>query len=264
MVTGIIIAALLVGGTGLLIGVFLGFAGMKLAVEVDEKEEAVRSELPGNNCGGCGFPGCDGLAKAIAAGEAPVDACPVGGSAVGNKIASIMGLEAKEGRKMVAFVHCSGDCDKTSNNYEYNGIHDCGMMQYVPTGGPKSCRYGCTGYGNCVKVCPFEAISVINGVAVIDKEKCKACGKCIDVCPKHLISLIPYDAKFAVACSSTDKGPVAMKACSSACIGCGLCMKACPNGAVKVENFHAIIDQEKCVGCGLCAEKCPKKAIVKA
>jgi len=262
MVTGIIIAALLVGGTGLLIGVFLGFAGMKLAVEVDEKEEAVRSELPGNNCGGCGFPGCDGLAKAIAAGEAPVDACPVGGSAVGNKIASIMGLEAKEGRKMVAFVHCSGDCDKTSNNYEYNGIHDCGMMQYVPTGGPKSCRYGCTGYGNCVKVCPFEAISVINGVAVIDKEKCKACKKCIAACPKHLISLVPYDAVSRVACSTPEKGKTVMSVCKVGCIACKKCEKNCPESAIMVVNNNPVIDYDKCTNCGKCKDDCPRKCII--
>lgn len=69
MVTGIIIAAVLVGGVGLFIGLFLGIAGKKFAVEVDEKEILVRVPLPGNNCGGCGYPGCDGLAAAIAKGE---------------------------------------------------------------------------------------------------------------------------------------------------------------------------------------------------
>ena len=69
MITGIVIAAVLVGGVGLFIGVFLGLAGKKFAVEVDEKEVAVREQLPGNNCGGCGYPGCDGLAAAIAKGE---------------------------------------------------------------------------------------------------------------------------------------------------------------------------------------------------
>ncbi|MBO5337784.1 MAG: RnfABCDGE type electron transport complex subunit B [Lachnospiraceae bacterium] len=263
-ITGIITAAAVVGAVGIFVGLFLGVAGIKFKVEVDEKEEAVLSALPGNNCGGCGYAGCSGLAAAIAKGEAPVNACPVGGEAVGNQIAEIMGVAAEASVKKVAFVHCQGDCDKAKVDYEYSGITDCRMMGFVPGGGPKTCNSGCLGYGTCAQVCPFGAITVENGVAVVNKDKCKACGKCVEVCPKHLISLIPYDAKFAVACSSTDKGPVAMKACTSACIGCGLCMKACPNGAVKVENFHAIIDQEKCVGCGLCAEKCPKKAIVKA
>ncbi len=262
MATGIIIAALLVGGTGLLIGVFLGIAGIKLAVEVDEKEEAVRAELPGNNCGGCGFPGCDGLAKAIANGEAPVDACPVGGAPVGNKIAAIMGVEAAEGRKMVAFVHCSGDCDKTTNNYEYSGMQDCGMMQYVPTGGPKSCRYGCTGYGNCAKVCPFDAIQVINGVAVVDKEKCKACKKCIAACPKHLIGLVPYDAVSRIGCNTPEKGKPVMSACKVGCIACKKCEKNCPEGAIVVENNKPVIDYSKCTNCGKCKEDCPRKCIV--
>lgn len=263
-ITGIITAAVVVGLVGIFVGLFLGVAGIKFKVEVDEKEEAVLAALPGNNCGGCGYAGCSGLAAAITKGEAPVNGCPVGGEAVGNKIAEIMGVAAENSVRKVAFVHCQGDCDKAKVDYEYTGINDCRMMGFVPGGGPKSCNSGCLGYGTCAQVCPFGAISVVNGVAVVDKEKCKACGKCVEVCPKHLISLIPYDAKYAVACSSTDKGPVAMKACSAACIGCSLCVKNCPNDAVKVENFHAIIDQEKCVGCGACVEKCPKKAIVEA
>ena len=56
--------------------------------------------LPGNNYGGCGYPGCSDAA-AIAAGEAPVNACPVGGGApVAAKIADIMGVEAGESRYM--------------------------------------------------------------------------------------------------------------------------------------------------------------------
>lgn len=261
--TGILTAAAVVGIVGIFIGLFLGVAGIKFRVEVDEKEEAVLSVLPGNNCGGCGFAGCAGLAAAIAKGEAEVNACPVGGDAVGKKIAEIMGVSAGSSVKKVAYVHCKGDCDKANQDYDYYGVKDCRMLSFVPNGGPKSCNSGCLGFGTCAQVCPFDAIKVENGVAVVDKEKCKACGKCIDVCPKHLISLIPYEAKQVVACSSTDKGPVTMKACSVGCIGCGICVKACPKEAIKVENFHAIIDHEKCVGCGLCEQKCPKKAIVK-
>ena len=105
-------------------------------------------------------------------------------------------------------------------------------------------------------------IHIVNGVAVVDKEACKACGKCVAICPKHIISMVPKKATTKVACSSTDKGPVAMKACEVACIGCGICVKNCPSEAIKVENFHAIIDYEKCTSCGACVAKCPKKAIV--
>ena len=95
--------------SSIIIGVLLGIASEKFKVEVDEKEILVRAELPGNNCGGCGFPGCDGLAAAIAAGTAPVNGCPVGGAPVGEKIAAIMGVEAGSAEKKVAFVKCKGD-----------------------------------------------------------------------------------------------------------------------------------------------------------
>lgn len=262
-VTGILTATVVVGVVGIFVGIFLGIAGIRFKVQVDEKEEAVLAVLPGNNCGGCGYAGCSGLAAAIAKGEAPVNACPVGGEPVGKKVAEIMGVEAEATERQVAFVACQGDCEKAGKDYDYYGIEDCRMMSFVPGGGPKSCNSGCLGFGTCAKVCPFDAIHVENGVAVVDKEECKACGKCIAVCPKHLISLVPYRAKLAVACSSTDKGPVTMKACKTGCIGCGICVKNCPSQAVSVSDFHAAIDQEKCTGCGTCMEKCPKKAIVR-
>lgn len=261
-IVGILTATLVVGIVGIFIGLFLGLAGIRFKVEVSEKEEAVLAALPGNNCGGCGFAGCSGLAAAIAKGEAPVNACPVGGDAVGSKIAEIMGVEAESGVKKVAFVHCKGDCEKANTDYEYYGIEDCRMLSFVPNGGPKSCNSGCLGFGTCAKVCPFDAIRVVNGIAVVDKDKCKACGKCIAVCPKKLISMVPYGATQIVACQSVDKGPVTMKACSTGCIGCSLCVKSCEHDAVKIENFHAVIDHEKCVSCGACQQKCPKKIIV--
>lgn len=262
MIQGVIIATILIGCVGLFVGIFLGVAGISFAVETDPREEQVLSELPGNNCGGCGFAGCAGLAAAIAKGEAAVNACPVGGDPVGNKIAAIMGVEAEAGEKMVAFVMCQGDCDKAHTDYEYSGAEDCSMLAFVPNGGPKSCNHGCLGYGNCVKACPFDAIHVVNGVAFVDKDACKACGKCVAACPKHLIELVPYKSEIHVSCSSTEKGPVVMKACDVGCIGCGICKKNCPSEAIEVNDFLAKIDYEKCTNCGTCKEKCPKKAIV--
>ena len=257
----IIAATVLVAAVGLFIGVFLGVAGKKFAVEVDEKEVAVREALPGNNCGGCGYPGCDGLAAAIAKGEAPVNGCPVGGEPVGKVIAAIMGQEVVETARQVAYVKCAGTCEKTKDNYEYTGVEDCEMMAFIPGGGAKACAFGCLGFGSCVKACPFDAIHIVEGIAVVDKEACKACGKCIATCPKHLIELVPYEQKHLVQCSSKDKGKDVMSVCSVGCIGCKMCEKVCESDAVHVVDNIAHIDPEKCTNCGKCAEKCPKKII---
>ena len=154
---GILFAIAIVGGVGLIIGIALGIAGKFLAVEVDEKEVAIREALPGNNCGGCGYPGCDGLAAAIAKGESEPSACPVGGEPVANKIAEILGVEAKVVKK-VAYVSCSGDCDKAKNKYNYYGNMSCENAANIPGGGSKACSYGCLGLGSCVKACEFDAI----------------------------------------------------------------------------------------------------------
>ena len=81
--TGIIFAAAVVAVTGIIVGIGLGIFGEKFKVEVDPREAAIREALPGNNCGGCGFPGCDGAAKAINEGTAPASVCPLAHVAVG-------------------------------------------------------------------------------------------------------------------------------------------------------------------------------------
>ena len=262
MVTGIIIAAAVVGILGILIGIFLGIASEKFKVEVDEKEILVRNELPGNNCGGCGYAGCDALAKAIAAGQAEVGACPVGGASTAEKIGAIMGVAGGTAEKKVAFVKCKGTCDKTKVQYNYYGVDDCKKVSVVPGAGEKACTYGCMGYGSCVKACAFDAIHVVDGVAVVDKEKCVACGKCVSSCPNHLIELVPYKAEHLVQCSSHDKGKDVKSVCESGCIGCTLCTKQCEFDAIHMEDNLAVIDYEKCTNCGKCAAKCPVKVIV--
>lgn len=257
-----IIAAIIVGVIGLFIALFLGFSAEKFAVPVNEKEEAVRELLPGNNCGGCGYPGCDGLAKAIANGEAATNACPVGGDEVGKKISDVMGVSSSSALKMVAFVKCAGTCEKAKTKYEYTGIEDCLMATSAPAGGPKSCSYGCTGFGSCVKACPFDAIHVINGIAVVDKDACKACSKCISACPKQLIELVPYVQEHLVQCNSREKGKEVKSVCSTGCIGCSICAKNCPTDAISMDNDLAHIDPETCVDCGLCALKCPSQVIL--
>lgn len=259
-IISIIIAAAVVGVVGILAGVLLGVASEKFKVEVDEKQIQVRELLPGNNCGGCGYPGCDGLAAAIAKGEAKPSGCPVGGEEVAKKIAEIVGGDI-DTVKMTARVKCAGDCNKAKDVYEYVGPQDCKLVANAPGGGPKGCSFGCLGYGSCKKVCQFGAISIVDGIAVIDPDKCKACGACVSECPRHIIEMTPYDAGAFVACNSVEFGKEVKAVCQTGCIGCGLCQKNCPESAITVENHLAKVDYEKCTGCQTCKEKCPVKVI---
>lgn len=258
----IIIAALIVGAIGLVIGILLSVASERFAITVDEKEIQIREELPGNNCGGCGYPGCDGLAKAIVSGEAKVNQCPIGGKNVADAIALIMGVESEETIKMTAFVKCGGTCENATIQYLYHGVKDCNNAAIVPGGGDKQCSHGCMGYGSCVKVCDYHAISIINEVAVVNPSLCQACGKCINTCPNKVITMIPLQKQAFVRCNSKDPAIRARKNCSVSCIGCGLCARNCPNNAIIIENSLARVDYSKCTNCGICKEKCPRKCII--
>ena len=258
----VIIAVVVLGVLGAVFGLILAFAAKVFAVEKDPREEAIAGCLPGANCGGCGFPGCSGYAAAVVKGEAPVNACAAGGAAVAAQIAEIMGVSAGDSVRKVAQVHCTG-CGQNHTQYQYVGLDDCQAAARLPGGGPLSCSFGCLGMGSCEKVCPFDAIHVVDGVAKVDEDKCKACNKCVDACPRHIIALEPYKTKrhVTVPCSSKDKGGEVRKICDNGCIGCSLCVKACPKEAIAVTDNLARIDYEKCIGCGLCAQKCPRKLI---
>ena len=259
--SGIIIATLVLAVCGVLVGVGLVFTGKKFYVEVDERETAVRECLPGNNCGACGYAGCDAMAAAIAKGEAPVNGCPVGGAPVAAKIGGIMGSEAEAAERKVAFVRCKGTCDVTKNQGNYIGISDCRSAVNAGLNIPE-CSYGCLGLGSCTKVCPENAIHVVNGAAVVDRTKCVGCGLCAKACPKGLIELVPESKHVAVQCSNKDKGPSVKKICTAGCIGCTACTRQCEYDAIHMEGNVARVNYENCVQCGKCAEKCPQKVII--
>lgn len=256
----IFITVLVFAGLGALFGAILAVASKIFAVRINEKVPKIMEHLPGANCGGCGYSGCKALAEAIASGDARPDACNICDAESAKAIGDIMGVEVAAKKRMRAQVMCSGRGDAAVKKYIYQGATDCIAAERLG-GGDKLCQNGCIGLGTCVKACPFGAISVKDGVALVDYKLCEGCGTCVAACPKHIIELIPFDSKYWVGCKSVENGANTRKQCKVGCISCRICEKNCEYGAIKVNDFVASIDYEKCVGCGTCAEKCPRKII---
>ncbi|NLA26385.1 MAG: RnfABCDGE type electron transport complex subunit B [Firmicutes bacterium] len=253
----ILYAIATLGGVGILLGILLGAAAHFFALETDPRVEAVRNALPGANCGACAYAGCNKYAEAIVEGRAPVNACTPGGSASAEAIAAIMGQDVSAVEEVVAAVFCRGDNVRASEKFLYDGISDCAYAQQYH-GGFKTCPYGCLGLGNCVRVCPFDAIAMgPDGLPQVDEELCTGCGLCRDACPRGIIRLVPKGNQgHLVWCSSQERGKTVTRACEVGCTGCRACVRACPQEAISMEGNLAVIDLAKCDDCGLCMEKC--------
>ena len=253
VIIGIICAAVLVA------------ASKFMAVKENEKIPEIRECLPGANCGACGFAGCDGYAKALAENEGTAtNLCVPGGDSVSRKLSEILGVEFADVAEKVAIVHCAGDCNLTNDRVEYSGIASCAAAKLI-FGSKGECSYGCMGLGDCVKVCPNNAICIENGIAHINTKLCVGCGLCTKACPNQLITLIDDIEKVIVTCSNRDKGALTRKVCKNGCIGCKKCERVCKSGAIKVVNNLAVIDYSKCPDCddfGICARECTAGCIV--
>lgn len=246
----------------LVLGFLLGVFKKMFYVDVDETEAKVRELLPGANCGGCGYPGCDGCAAAIARGEAPVNACTAGGPAVAKAVGKLMGVDVKAERK-VAVLLCQGTRELAPAKASYNGVKTCKAVK-LSINGLKLCDYGCIGFGDCERVCPFGAICVSeDGIPHVDYAKCTGCGRCVMECPQKVLSTIPAERKGSIAlCSNRNprKAQVA-KDCKVGCFKCGKCEKVCPTGAIKVTDGIPLVDYAKCDSCGECVKNCPMKVL---
>ncbi len=263
----ILTALLLIGIISLIGGALLVIAAKVFFVTEDETAKEIELVLPGANCGGCGYAGCAAYAKAVVTHGAPVSLCAAGGAPVAEKVAAIMGVEANAASEFKAMVACRGDLEHTRKRYDYVGIRTCHACN-VLYNGDSSCPFGCLGYGDCARACRFGAITVENGVAHVDPTKCTGCGVCKSVCPKKIIFLYEPAANEGkentmpiVMCSNHKKGADTRRECTAGCLGCGKCIKSCPNGAIFINGNVARIDYQKCTGCHTCVEVCPVHAI---
>jgi len=253
-------------GLGFLFASILAFVSRKMKVKEDPKVEQINGALPGLNCGACGFTNCHEYAAALAKGEIGPEECKAGGRQVAESLCGILGLSVQKKIKEIAVLHCGADADDRKKKANYTGIKTC-LAVHNTFGGEVLCAYGCLGYGDCRAACPFGAITMVNGLPRIDRDRCTACGKCVESCPRHLISIerISSDNFLYVACSNPDKGPETRRVCSVGCIACGICEKQ-TDGVFRVENNLAHIRYDKMknvVNAEEVVNKCPAKCILK-
>ncbi|HOV14742.1 MAG TPA: RnfABCDGE type electron transport complex subunit B [Spirochaetota bacterium] len=258
MIWGILLLTVL----GFLFGLILAIVAKFFKVEVDQRVTQIIENLPGINCGACGFPGCAGYADAIVNKNADINLCVPGAGEVIEKIGKIMGKTAQGKLKMVAKVYCLGDDAVSQKDYTFNGEDDCYSV-YSFYQGEKSCKYGCVGKGNCMRVCPVDAIKRddLNRIW-IDENICIGCEKCLTVCPTRVIHMVPIDGGHFVACSSHDKGAFVKAVCKKGCFGCKICERLVDDPTrIYVDNNLAIVKYEKKNDIRNAAVKCPANVI---
>jgi len=252
---------------GVASAVILYYIAQKFKVVEDPSIDIINDMLPGANCGGCGVAGCRALAEIIAkTGDIEKYKCPVGGSDVMSKIASFLGKDSVTIDPMIAVVRCNGSRINAPKKVSYEGAESCAFAHYL-SAGESGCPYGCLGEGDCVRSCLFDAIIIDTntGLPVVDSEKCVACGACVKACPRSIIEIRPKgkkDRRIYVCCINEEKGGVAKKNCSVACIGCTKCVKECAYDAITITNNLAYIDPVKCRLCRKCVEVCPTQSIL--
>jgi electron transport complex protein RnfB len=250
-----------------LLGVFFGLTlaaiAMRFQVPVNPLVERVREALPSANCGACGYAGCQAYAEALVEkGDVPVNLCAPGRGPVAKALAQLTGKDMGAVVDRIVIMRCMGTSAFARQEAIYSGVETCAAASLV-FGGPKACKNGCLGLADCVRACPFDALSIgREGIAVVDHAKCTGCGICVPVCPKDLFQLYPRDHRVQLSCVARDKQSIVRATCMVGCILCRKCVSKCPAGAIEWDGRTIVIDHAKCVAYGpscneACVDICP-------
>jgi electron transport complex protein RnfB len=157
---------------------------------------------------------------------------------------------------------CHGTSAYARDEAEYAGIPTCAAAALV-FGGPRACKNGCLGLGDCMRACPFDALRIgSGGIAEVIVEKCVGCAVCVSVCPKDLFTLYPRGRRIELSCKAVDKASIVRSTCMVGCTTCRKCVAKCPAGAIEWNGRTILIDHEKCIAYGpscneACVDICP-------
>ncbi|MCP4716748.1 MAG: Fe-S cluster domain-containing protein [Deltaproteobacteria bacterium] len=258
--TTVITATIILCICGLVAGAALAIASRVFAVETDPRIDKIESILPGANCSGCGNPSCYAYAAAMVEENASPNQCVLVGEKEIQEIGSILGQEVGALEKRVAAIRCYGG-ERSQKKFIYDGMPSCRVLSRF-SDGDSACRFSCLGFGDCVKACPFDALSRDGrNTPHVDPARCTGCGQCVSECPKDVIILVPANARPHIACSTTEPGKAVRQSCPIGCISCRKCIKTCPEKAIDITNNLIVIDYSKCTSCGQCIDACPRNII---
>ncbi|MDO4571686.1 MAG: RnfABCDGE type electron transport complex subunit B [Planctomycetia bacterium] len=263
LIASIIVAVGVMLTLAVVMGWILGWANVAFYVETDPRIVKIAEILPGANCGACGFAGCNEYATQLVEGSAEPGACTQCNKEASALISSILGVATPESFPYKAVVHCRANETQRLNRQKYVGEPTCAAANLVS--GIQGCTYGCLGFGDCVAVCPQNAIQVLDGLASVRYHLCIGCRKCESACPRGIISIIPFKKSrvLAVVCSNKDFGPDVKAVCRVGCIGCGACSRKAE--AFGMEQFLPVIDYarlENDVDERTLLDKCPAKSLL--
>ncbi|MBT8140612.1 MAG: RnfABCDGE type electron transport complex subunit B [Gammaproteobacteria bacterium] len=258
----VVTAVLTLGGITFLLATALILANRKLHVEEDFRIDEVEAMLPHTNCGACGYPGCRPFAEALVSGAALPSQCSVSNAQGRETIADYLGVAVGEQTRMVARLACAGGSNVARNRAHYQGNPSCLAAAQV-AGGGKGCHWGCLGFGDCERVCDFNAIAMnAHGLPVVDSDQCTACGDCVEICPKDLFSLQPVNSHLWVACKNQERGDEVLAECEVACTACERCAFDAPAGLIRMQDNLPVIDYSRRQDTRVPIERCPTGAIV--